>query len=273
MKSYKEIVISPIKEEDVDLFTGLLSDLDYAGFEQEEDTLKAYIEEEKFDFVELNALAKEFDFKFSTNELQEQNWNELWESNFTPVQVDDFVGIRADFHPSFGDAVQHELLITPKMSFGTGHHATTYMMIQQMQNLPLKDATILDFGTGTGVLAILADKLGAQSVLAIDNDEWSINNTQENIANNDVHHIDLRLTSEIPTGGGPFDIILANINLNVIVGNFRIIVDRLKNGGKLVLSGLLVEDEQTIVAIAEQYALKKENTLTKFNWISMFFTK
>ncbi|WP_447641003.1 MULTISPECIES: 50S ribosomal protein L11 methyltransferase [Chitinophagaceae] len=272
MRSYKEIVISPVKEEDIDLFTGLLSDLDYSGFEQADDQLKAYIEEDKFDFVALDALAKEFDFQFSKHELQEQNWNALWESNFTPVQVDDFVGIRADFHPNFEEKVQYELTITPKMSFGTGHHATTYMMIQQMQNLPLENATVLDFGTGTGVLAILAEKLGAKAVVAIDNDEWSINNTQENILANNVHNIDLRLASTLPSVE-PFDIILANINLNVILENFDGIAGLVKKGGNLVLSGLLSEDEPTILETAEKYTLQHENTLTKSNWISLLFKK
>lgn len=272
MKSYKEIIISPISESDADLFTGLLSDLEYAGFEQEDETLKAYIEEENFDLVSLMALSKEFGFQFQTNELQEQNWNELWESNFTPVQVDDFVGLRADFHPSFGDQVQHELVITPKMSFGTGHHATTYMMIQQMQNLPIQGASVLDFGTGTGVLAILAEKLGAKNILAIDNDEWSINNTRENMVANHVHKIDLRLASSLPASE-PFDIVLANINLNVIVDNFESIIHLLKKEGNLLLSGLLTEDEPTLLKIADQYGLKHENTLIRLNWISMLFSK
>jgi len=272
MKTYKEIIISPIKDEDVDLFTGLLSDLDFSGFEQEEENLKAYIDEDRFDAIALDALAKEFGFQYTSNELQEQNWNELWESNFSPVQVDDFVGLRADFHPSFGEAVQYELVITPKMSFGTGHHATTHMMIQQMRNLTIQSATVFDFGTGTGVLAILAEKLGAKAVLAIDNDEWSINNAQENIQKNDVSKIDLQLASAVPAVAA-FDIVLANINLNIIVDNFTNMDKVLKNGGNLVLSGLLAEDEQTILTIAKQYGLKHENTLTRLNWISMLFSK
>ncbi len=272
MKSYKEIIIRPIAESDVDLYTGLLSDLDYSGFEQEKGLLKAYIDEEDFDLVALSTLAKEFDFQFHTNELQEQNWNALWESNFSPVQVDDFVGLRADFHPSFGNQVQYELVITPKMSFGTGHHATTYMMIQQMQNLPLRGADVLDFGTGTGILAILAGKLGAKNILAIDNDEWSINNARENMEANIVPTIDLQLASSIPPSN-PFDIILANINLNVIVDNFESIFNSLKTGGRLVLSGLLVEDESAILKIAALHGLKHENTLTRLNWISMLFSK
>lgn len=272
MKSYKEIIISPIKEEEMELFIGLLSDLDYSGFEQEEEMLKAYIDEDLFDLVALKTLSEEFDFYFTTNNIEEQNWNELWESNFTPVQVDDFVGLRADFHPSFGDIVAHELVITPKMSFGTGHHATTYMMIQQMRNLHFQQTDVLDFGTGTGILAILAEKLEARSVLAIDNDEWSINNTKENIEANNVSKIDIQLASSVPLEGS-FDIILANINLNVIKENITFFVDILKNRGKLLLSGLLIEDEQTILEITQQLGLKHENTLTRLTWISMLFSK
>ncbi|PZP52073.1 MAG: 50S ribosomal protein L11 methyltransferase [Pseudopedobacter saltans] len=272
MKSYKEITISPISEEEEDLFIGLLSDLEYSGFEQENNQLKAYIDDTLFDLVALNALAKEFNFQYAVSNLQEQNWNELWESNFSPVLVDDFVGLRANFHPSFGNQVEHELVITPKMSFGTGHHATTYMMIQQMRNLQFEDKTVFDFGTGTGILAILAEKLGAKSVLAIDNDEWSINNSQENLEANNVSKIELQLLSTIPTEQS-FDIILANINLNVIVENLKFMFGILKNGGNLVLSGLLKEDEKTILDVAAPYNLKHENTLTRLNWISMLFSK
>ncbi|MFT4203502.1 MAG: 50S ribosomal protein L11 methyltransferase [Chitinophagaceae bacterium] len=272
MKSYKEVILAAVKEEDIDLYVGLLSDLDYSGFEQEDETLKAYIEEAQFDPVALSALAKEFNFRFTIGALEEQNWNALWESNFTPVQVGDFVGLRADFHPAFGSQVQHELVITPKMSFGTGHHATTHMMIQQMQNLPLKGACVLDFGTGTGVLALLAEKLGAKNILAIDNDEWSIRNAQENMEANHAAHIDLQFAST-PPAGQLFDIVLANINRNVIVDNFASIVHNLKQGGFLVLSGLLAEDAPPIVQLAEQHGLKHHNTLTRLNWISLLLSK
>ena len=272
MKTYKEIIISPISDEEADLYIGLLSDLDYSGFEQEDQQLKAYIDDDLFDLVALKALAKEFSFNFQTNNVDEQNWNEVWESNFEPVLVDDFVGLRANFHPPFGQKVQYELVITPKMSFGTGHHATTHMMIQQMQKLKFQDAEVLDFGTGTGILAILAEKLGARSILAIDNDEWSINNSKENLDANASFNIELQHASTLPKEKS-FSIILANINLNVIVENFDNMYNLLQSGGHLVLSGLLQEDENTILEIANRHHLKHVNTLKRAAWISLLFSK
>ena len=272
MKSYKEVIITPVKETEIDLFTGLLANLDYSGFEQENDMLKAYINEQDFDYVELKALAQEFHFHFTTQEIGEQNWNALRESNFIPVQVEDFVGIRADFHPSFDDTVQYELVITPKMSFGTGHHATTYMMIQQMHHLDFSGKRVLDFGTGTGVLAILAEKLGAKDIIAIDNDEWSIRNTRENLEANHSHQVKLFLASHVKTEH-PFDIILANINRNIIIDNFTALTHAIRPGGQLVLSGLLAEDEAAILELATQNGWQHHNTLKRLQWISILLSR
>ncbi len=131
----------------------------------------------------LNDLTSSLQLSFSKTIIEETNWNQVWESNFDPVIVDDFVAVRAHFHEPIKN-VQHEIVITPKMSFGTGHHATTYMMMQQMRELDFAGKNVFDFGTGTGVLAILAEKLGAQKVIAIDNDDWSIENADENVKRN-----------------------------------------------------------------------------------------
>src|SRR5205085_7037613 len=139
---------------------------------------------------------------------------EEWEKNFERVIIDDFVAIRAPFHKPI-QKVTHEIVITPKMSFGTGHHATTFMMIQQMQDVDFKNKKVLDFGTGTGILAILAEKLGATKITAIDNDEWSISNANENIKTNNCRNIQL-LLSDSPMLSQKFDVILANINKSVI---------------------------------------------------------
>lgn len=272
MKSYKEIVITGVKDDEADLFTGLLSNLDYSGFEQEDNILKAYIDSVDFDYVALKTIADEFQFQFSTNDIAEQNWNKVWESNFVPVQVDDFVGIRAYFHPPFGTEVTYELVITPKMSFGTGHHATTYMMIQQMQNLDFTGKNVLDFGTGTGVLAILAEKLGASYIKAIDNDAWSIENSEENITANDAKLVKLELASQISLSE-TYDIILANINRNVIIDNFDALGQILKPSGHLVLSGLLSDDESTILELAAKAGWTHLNTLRRLQWISILLTK
>ncbi|MBC7937101.1 MAG: 50S ribosomal protein L11 methyltransferase, partial [Rhizobacter sp.] len=158
--------------------------------------------------------------------------------------------------------------ITPKMSFGTGHHATTFLVIQQMSALNFKDKSVIDFGTGTGVLAILAEKMGAASILAIDNDERSINNSEENIAANGCDKIDLRLANEM-IFEEKADIILANINLNVIIDNIRKIKDAVKNNGSVLLSGLLVVDEETIKEVLKTNNFDIEKITNKNGWISV----
>jgi ribosomal protein L11 methyltransferase len=245
-----------------------LSDYDAAGFEQGDDFLLAYFPEENFKSYEVNELLHGRKFELST--IAEKNWNEEWESNFQPVIVDDFVGLRADFHAPIKQ-VEHEIVITPKMSFGTGHHATTYMMIKQMRNLDFKGKEVFDFGTGTGILAILAEKLGAEKLTAIDNDEWSIENAEENIQRNACSRISLSLASEIPEQN--FDIILANINRNVILQHMPALSDSVRPGGYILFSGLLKADEDVVSEAARSALLTKEKYGEKDNWISLLFTK
>lgn len=165
-----------VTDEQQEILIGLLSYFDATGFEQTETHLHAYFTENNFAAYEVNETLKHFSFQTQT--VKDKNWNKEWNSNFQPVIVNNFCGIRAHFHTPIKIA-QHEIIITPKMSFGTGHHATTYMMIEQMKELEFKNKTIFDFGTGTGILAILAEKFGAASVSAIDIDEWSIKNAQK----------------------------------------------------------------------------------------------
>jgi ribosomal protein L11 methyltransferase len=245
-----------------------LTDFDAAGFEQGDDYLLAYFPEENFNSYEVNVVLHGKQFELTT--IAEKNWNEEWESNFHPVVVDDFVGLRADFHQPL-QKVEHEIVITPKMSFGTGHHATTYMMISEMRNLSFRGKVVFDFGTGTGVLAILAEKLGALKVIAIDNDEWSIRNAEENIGKNLCNKINLSLASELPDGS--FDIILANINRNVILQHMEGLKNILNAGGMILFSGLLKADEDVITEAAKNVSLTKEKYGEKDNWISLVFTK
>jgi len=221
--------------------------------------------EENFRSYEITKLLKDYVFHFTT--LPKQNWNAVWESNFEPVVVDDFCAIRAEFHKPIQN-VQHEIIITPKMSFGTGHHATTYMMIQQMRNISFIDKKVFDFGTGTGILAILATKLGAASVTAIDNDEWSIKNAEENFEKNNVHSICLYQSSTVSEKN--FDIILANINRSVLEQYSSTLVNLLSSQGVLLVSGLLKEDEPFIVELFDELTLY--NSQQNQNWISLLFT-
>jgi ribosomal protein L11 methyltransferase len=179
--------------------------------------------------------------------------------------VDDFVGIRALFHQPLKN-LAHEIIITPKMSFGTGHHATTYLMIKQMRELDFAGKKVLDFGAGTGVLAILASKLGAAEVLAIDYDEWSITNTIENIEQNNCSNIRVQLLDAIPTAE-KYNIILANINLNVIISNLSSIVQASSLGAYILLSGILKENELLLITALEEAGLQYVSTMQRGDWI------
>ena len=251
-------------EEQQEILISELSELEAIGFEQTDTYLLAYFEKDNFKSYEVNNLVKEFTFNITS--IPEQNWNAVWESNFEPVVVDDFCAVRADFHQPIKN-VQHEIIITPKMSFGTGHHATTYMMIEQMSNIDFTKKRIFDFGTGTGILAILAQKLGAASITAIDNDEWSIENAEENFQKNDVHSITLNQSSAIPKDS--FDIILANINRNVLSEYASGLVNILSPNGVLLVSGILKADERIIVAAFN--ILQPIKVQQNKNWISILF--
>jgi ribosomal protein L11 methyltransferase len=244
----------------------LLASYGFEGFEEDENVLSAFIAENDFneaDFFEVIELFENISFKKTV--IENINWNKKWEEDFKPVLVDDFVGIRAWFHQPIKD-VAHEIIITPKMSFGTGHHATTFLMIKQMHSIDFTNKSVLDFGTGTGVLAILARQLGAKKVLAIDYDEWSITNALENISQNNCTDIFVEQLDTVPFIE-KFDIILANINLNVITANLSSIVNASFAGATILFSGILKENESDLKQAIEASGLKYISTLQRADWI------
>lgn len=243
----------------------LLSDYDPSGFEEKENELIAYFNEPDFDEA-IKHIIKGYDY--SINIIEEKNWNEEWERNFQPVKVGNFAAVRADFHAPIND-VQYEIIITPKMSFGTGHHATTYMMMEQMKDIDFKHKTVFDFGTGTGILAILAEKSGASNIIAIDVDDWSIENAKENFERNNCSKIDVSLSSGIPAQ--QFDIILANINRNVILQYLPELKKAVKPKGYILFSGLLSTDEQDILKACNALSLQLIRQKERNNWISLLF--
>ena len=221
---------------------------------------------------ELDNIFKKHILTYSKSIIKEQNWNELWESNFEPVRVGNFVGIRAHFHPNFEPSVQYELAITPKMSFGTGHHATTFSVIELMEGINFKDKSVYDFGTGTGVLAILAQKLGAGSILAVDNDDWCIENAIENVQNN--HAANIRVEKVETAGQGQvFDVILANVNRHIIEANLEALTQSAKPGSILVLSGLLIEDQADITNLASNLGWNFVKAQPLNGWVSLMFSR
>ena len=269
--NYLQITIPAADPSLQEMLIALLPSLGYDGFEQQDDALQAFLPEEQFDGAALESLLEQYGTPaYSTQRLEERNWNEEWEKSFEPVQVGDFCAVRAHFHTPI-PGVTHELVITPKMSFGTGHHATTYMMLQAMQHLDFHGRRVLDFGTGTGVLAILAERLGASSVIAVDNDDWSIDNARENLAANHCTRIRILKADTIPSPGaaGPFDIILANINKHVILGQLRSLEQQLAPGGVILLSGLLENDFEDIENEAVKQNLSISVRMTKGAWLCL----
>jgi len=255
-------------EEQQEILISQLSDCGAEGFEQTEKYLIAYFSENLFKSYEVNQLLQ--GYSFATSTIEEKNWNEIWESNFQPVIVNDFCAIRAEFHDPI-DSVEHEIIITPKMSFGTGHHATTHQMIEQMGDIDFNNKAVFDFGTGTGILAILAEKLGASDIIAIDIDDWSITNAKENILRNNCHKILVRMSSQIPKE--QFDVILANINRNVILNYLPQLHDSLKEKSYLLLSGLLSSDRDDIVKACAFHNLRAIKHTERGNWISLLLIK
>jgi ribosomal protein L11 methyltransferase len=267
MNQYLQVEFAAVTSEQKDILIAELADAGFEGFEEGEDSLKSFIPVQSLDEDALNAIASQQKLSFTKTIIEETNWNQVWESNFEPVTVDDFVAIRAHFHQPI-TSVAHEIVITPKMSFGTGHHATTYMMMMQMRSIDFVSKSVFDFGTGTGVLAILAEKLGAKKIDAIDIDEWSITNAKENIEQNNCSLISLKKadTAEMTS---QYDIILANINKNVIIDSFPVLARQLSPGGILLLSGLLVEDEDDIFHISSAYSLQIIQTSVRANWLCL----
>lgn len=270
MKQYVQVTISVTEQHIQEMLVAQLGLVGYNAFEQEDLLLKAFIEEDAFDKSALEELLKEHSLTYEVTVLPATNWNQEWEKNFQPVIIDDFCGIRAQFHEPVKN-VQHEIIITPKMSFGTGHHATTHMMVQLMRTVSFTDKYVFDFGTGTGVLAILADKLGAAGVLAIDNDEWSMLNAAENLSANKCEHVVLSNVSNIPASKS-FDIILANINKQVIAGTLKQMRAQLSADGCILLSGLLENDLDDIHAIAVENRLQLQQQLVRSGWIALKYT-
>lgn len=267
---YKEIIIRSPSTEQKELLIAKFAEI-AEGFDETGDDLKIYFSEDRYNESEILPLISNMGVAMETHDLAEQNWNQVWESNFQPVVVDDFVTVRASFHPQ-AHQTEHEIVITPKMSFGTGHHATTYLMMQQMRSVNFKGKQVFDFGTGTGILAILAEKLGARSVLATDIDAWSIANAFENIATNHCKNILLH-TSDAAYQTGRFDIILANINRNVLLNALPELSRQLTGEGQLVLSGPLEEDEAIMEQKAYENSFRLLRKSKKDRWVCLYFKR
>ena len=266
-----QIIIPSVDTTLNEILIAELSAIGFDGFEERENELLAFSEENNFSEDELQFLLNSRNLSYQKQVIVKQNWNQLWESNFDTVIVDDFVGIRADFHEPI-NGVEHEIVITPKMSFGTGHNATTFMMIQLMRKIDFTAKNVFDFGTGTGILSILAEKLGAAKIEAVDNDDWCIENASENIIKNKCAHVEIA-KADHPQSGQGFEIILANINKHIILENIKYIDQATHADGNILISGLLLEDEADIHVAVQSFGWRLISTIQKSGWIALHFIK
>lgn len=255
----------------------LIAQLGYVGFEsfvEQDNGVKAYIQKQEWNSKILDDVfllhSNEFNITFEHNEIAQTNWNEEWEKNFNPIQVDDLVSIRAPFHTN--PSLQFDIVIEPKMSFGTGHHETTHMMVQHLLALDLDTKKVLDMGCGTGILAIFAEMKGAKPIDAIDIDSWCYENSLENIQRNNCNHItvyegDASLLKE------KYDVIIANINRNILLSDMKTYTDCLNENGVLLLSGFYKEDIVIIEDEVNKHGLTFETMIQRNNWVALKYVK
>lgn len=259
-------VTIPCQEEQRDILIALLADMGYEGFEEKENCLLAYISKENYEDTALTFLLQPMQLKANTASLATKNWNEEWERNFQPVVVEGFCTVRADFHEP-NPSTPYEIIIMPKMTFGTGHHATTQLMMEAMQSLAIKNKSVLDFGTGTGILAILAALLGAQTITGVENEQWSCENAVYNASRNNIENFQVLYGSLEQVEGQHYDIILANINRHILLQYMQGMAKLLTPGGQLLMSGILIEDETIVSEAAVQVGLTLQKVATKNNWM------
>ena len=265
----------PCNENITDLLAGFLADIEFETFVPDEKGLTAYVRKDKYNKPEVETILKEFpfntDLKISAKEIVGEDWNKEWEKNyFQPILIDDKVVIRSSFHVDY-PAAPIEIIIDPKMAFGTGHHATTAGMSRMLLEEPLEGKSVIDMGTGTGILAILSHKRGAVDITGIDIDQFAIENAIENASLNSVN-IKWKVGDDKELENlSPADIFLANINLNVITANLGKYVAHLKKGGKIFLSGFLISDRETVIKEAEKYGLIKIKETEENNWLTLGF--
>ncbi len=265
--------ISPLQPWNEILMAELI-EIGFDSFTEEHNGILAYIQKDLFDdkqLQEINMFSNEaVEISYTYQEMPNINWNEEWEKNFEPINVENQVSIRAEFHSN--QNLPHEIIIQPKMSFGTGHHATTYLMIQQMLDMDFENKTVLDMGCGTSVLAIFAKQKGAGKTLAIDIDEWSVENSKENAARNNVE-LEISQGTADNLGAENFDIILANINRNILISDIPTYVSVLNDGGQLLLSGLCFFDVEDVLEVCNEQKLTLKRKLQREEWVSLLLEK
>lgn len=271
---YNQYVLT--SEADHDILIAFLAEDGFDSFsEGEQGTLVTYRKQSEHEQAEtfLAELNSRFPLTYTWEEMPDKNWNEEWERQFTPIRVKDRLGIRASFHEPMTD-VQEELIIDPKMAFGTGHHATTWMVSDLMFEADFKDKAVLDYGCGTGVLAFLAKRLGAGFTWAVDIEKPSYENTIDNaFTNNIALEVVTHGTLEDVSSDKKFDMILANINRNVILASLPSLHQRLNAGGSLFISGILEQDAKLVEEAAQAAGFRQHQAREREGWRAWVFTK
>jgi ribosomal protein L11 methyltransferase len=271
---YVEFIFSTVPEDTSEILIALLSELGFDTFDQSDENLVAYIQESDLTETveaELQAMQQQFHFSFTRKEMEQKNWNEEWEKNFQPLVIDDKCLIRAPFHDNT-DEYPYDIIIEPRMSFGTGHHPTTLLMLRALMEMDLTEKHVCDAGSGTGVLAIMSVLLGARYVYAIDNNEWAFNNALDNMAlNNMVDQIEVEMGELDMLTNKQFDLLLANINRSILIQYMSVFKKCLENNGKLLLSGILTPDMPMILDAANKQGFRMVRNWEEEEWSCALF--
>jgi len=263
------------KEPATEILIAELGNVGFESFVENEAGVTAYIQKQDWHAAILADIyiltSDEFSITYDQNEVAQTNWNEEWEKNFKPIQVDGVVSIRAPFHEN--PNLQYDIVIEPKMSFGTGHHETTHMMVQHLLKLELNNKKVLDMGCGTGILAIFAEMKGANPIDAIDIDHWCYENSIENVARNHCKNISVFKGDSALLSDKKYDVIIANINRNILLMDMQIYTNCLHKNGVLLLSGFYQDDIPIIDAEVSKYNLKLETFIERNNWVALKYNK
>ena len=263
------------KEPATEILIAELGNVGFESFVENENGVTAYIQKENWNDALFEGIfilnSDEFLIDYTQHEVAQTNWNAKWEKNFEAIEVDETVSIRAPFHEN--QNLKYDIVIEPKMSFGTGHHETTHMMVQHLLQLKLENKKVLDMGCGTGILAIFAEMRGAKPTDAIDIDNWCYLNSIENVARNNCEHISVFEGDSTLLTDKKYDVIIANINRNILLMDMEIYTNCLNEKGVLLLSGFYKEDIPMIDAEVSKYQLKLETNLERNNWVALKYNK
>jgi len=266
--------VSP-KEPATEILIAQLGSVGFESFVENENGVSAYIQEGDWNSSILEAIqilnSDEFEISYVEEVIEQVNWNSEWEKNFNPIQVNDMVSIRAPFHDD--PNLQYDIVIEPKMSFGTGHHETTHMMVQQLIDMDLTNIKVLDMGCGTGILAIFAEMKGANLIDAIDIDNWCYLNSVENAERNNCSNISVYEGDATLLKNKKYDVIIANINRNILLNDMEAYMNCLNDDGVILFSGFYKEDIPVIDAEVSKYGFKLDRTIERNNWVSLKYMK